>query len=72
MSNFLIGISGIAAVIAGLIAIIDMQSIWFWVFVILSIPFAILLSASILIAIGQSLLSIFDVLDQLGEDSEDE
>ena len=72
MSNFLIGISGIAAVIAGLIAIIDMQSIWFWVFVILSIPFAILLSASILIAIGQSPLSIFDVLDQLGEDSEDE
>ncbi len=72
MSNLLIGISGMAAVIAGLIAIFDTQSIWFWIFVVLSIPFGMLICGIIFTAIGESLLRIVATLDYYDEDSEDE
>ena len=73
MSAFLIGISGMAAVVAGLIAIFDMQSVWFWVFAILGIPFGMVVFGIIFMAVGASLLSPFVGLHRLDQEfTEDE
>ena len=75
MSNLLIGISGMSSVVAGLIAIFfDPASIYFWIFVILSIPFGMLIAGIVFTTIGtigEVLLTVFTVLDQLDEKIED-
>ena len=68
MSALLIGISGMAAVIAGLIAIFDTQSIWFWIFVVLSIPFGMVVSGIIFMCVGALLLAPFVGLDRLDQE----
>ena len=69
MSKFLIGISGMAAVVAGLIATIGggYGTIWFWIFTVLSIPFGMLLTGIVAIVLGALLISPFVGLNQLDE-----
>ena len=72
MSNLLIGISGMSSVVAGLIAIFfDPASIYFWIFVILSIPFGMLVAGIVFTTIGEVLLNVFSALDRLDEKIED-
>ena len=71
MSKLLIGISGMAAFIAGGIAgVFGTQSIFFWIFAILSIPFGMAVTGIILIAVGVCLVSPFVGLNQLDQEFE--
>ena len=73
MSKVLIGISGLAFVICGLIKgmqltnVIKAESIfdvgWFWIFAVLSSPFLMLIIGIILMTCGAVMLSLFVGLD---------
>ena len=80
MSRFLVGISGAALMVCGLIkamqltGVIEAESIfdviWFWIFAVPAIPFVMLLSGIILIIFGAVLLSPFVGLNYLDESFE--
>ena len=73
MCRFLIGISGMAAFIAGGIAgFFGTQSIYFWVFAVLSIPFGMAVTGIILMAVGTCLVSPFVGLHQLDQEFQSE
>ena len=69
MSKFLIGISGMAAVITALIVLIaeGYGTVWFWFFAVLSIPFGMLLAGVFMIIAGALMLSPFVGLSHLDE-----
>ena len=68
MSKFLIGISGMAAGVTGLLALFDRESIWVWIFAILSIPFGMVVSGIIFMGVGALLLAPFVGLDRLDQE----
>lgn len=74
MSKLLIGFSGMAAVITGLIATVGegYGTIWFWIFTVLSIPFGMLLVGVTAIILGALLISPFVGLNHLDEVFENE
>ena len=73
MSKFLIGISGMAAIVTGLIVTLaeGYGTIWFWIFTVLSIPFGMALGGVVFIILGCLLISPFVGLSQLDEAFED-
>ena len=74
MSKFLIGISGMAAVVTALIVLVakGYGTMWFWFFGILSIPFGMLLAAIFMIVAGALMLAPFVGLDYLDKEFKDE
>ena len=73
MSKFLIGISGMSAIVTALLVILAEAygTIWFWVFTILSIPFGMALGGIVFIIVGCLLISPFVGLSHLDEVFED-
>ena len=73
MSKILVGVSGLAFMICGLIKamqltdVIETESIfdvgWFWIFAVLSSPFLLLVSGIVLMTCGAVMLSLFVGLD---------
>ena len=74
MSRFLIGISGMAAVVTALIVLIaeGYGTAWFWFFAVLAIPFGMLLVVVVMIIAGSFMLSPFVCLSHLDEVFESE
>ena len=80
MSRFLVGISGMALMVCGLIKAMQLTNVikaesifdvvWFWIFAVPAIPFLMLLSGVILIIFGAILLSPFVGLNYLDESFE--
>ena len=80
MSKLLIGVSGMSAAIALLIALVFAriydfiwyESIWFWVFTVPAIPFGMAVLGVTMIIVGAMLLSPFVGLSHLDEVFESE